>query len=101
MMHLNSPLPCLQMVPHPFWEQYLFLRGGGFDRCISWGCTGWVESGGVDCGWVDVVGVVDGAGPVVFGSVFANFAAFGGFVAQIVAALVSAFQGGVVCSDCL
>jgi len=77
------------------------FTGGGFDRCISWGCTGWVDSGGVDCGWVDVVGVVDGAGPVVFGSVFADFAAFGGFVAQIVAALVSAFQGGVVCSDCL
>ena len=77
------------------------FTGGGFDRCISWGCTGWVDSGGVDCGWVDVVGVVDGAGPVVFGSIFADFAAFGGFVAQIVAALVSAFQGGVVCSDCL
>ena len=88
------------MVPNPFWEQYLFLRGA-VSTVASARCTGWVNSGGVDCGWVDVVGVMDGAGPVVFGSVFADFAAFGGFVAQIVAALVSAFQGGVVCSVCL
>ena len=84
-----------------FLEAVSLFAGGGFDRFISWGCTGWVDSGEVDCGWVDVVGVVNGAGPVVLGSVFADFAAFGGFVAQIVAALVSEFQGGVVCLDCL
>ena len=65
------------------------------------GCTCWVDGGGIDCGWVDVVGIVDGVDPVVLGSVFADFAAFGGFVGQIVAVLVNAFQGGVVCSDCL
>ena len=27
MVHCNSPLPFLQMVPHPFWEQYLLLWG--------------------------------------------------------------------------
>ena len=30
------------------------FTGGGFDRCISWGCTGWVDGGGVDCSRVDV-----------------------------------------------